>query len=107
MGKALSLVPPSLVPPLDEGFRPAALANRAFLAKVKASGGGVPLVFGLERPGGSLSRFETRVFSQGHPRAKENLYYAERLLKFLLWQRGAWRVYTGGPEDVGRHIQQH
>ena len=107
MGKALSLVPPSLVPPLDDGFRPAALANRAFLAKVKASGGGVPLIFGLERPGGSLSRFETRVFSQGHPRAKENLYYAERLLKFLLWQRGGWRVYTGGPEDVGRHIQQH
>jgi len=62
-------------------------------------------VFGLERADGAVSRFETRVFSADHPHAAANLFYAERLLKFLLWQRGGWKVYVGGPASIGRHIQ--
>lgn len=100
------LVKPRFAPPLDEGFRPAVLANRAFLKAVDESGEGVPLILGLERADGSVSRFETRVFPEGHPRAGANSYYVERLLKFLLWQRGAWKVYAGGPEAVGRHITE-
>ena len=59
---SLRLVEPRFLPPLDAGFRPAVLANRAFQAEVEASRAGVPLVFGLERPDGSVSRFETWVF---------------------------------------------
>ena len=106
MPEAFKLVKPRFAPPLDEGFRPAVLANRAFLEEVEDSGAGVPLVLGLERADGSLSRFETRVFADGHPRAVANLRYAERLLKFLLWQRGAWRVYVGGPASVGGFIAE-
>lgn len=104
-GADLYLVKPALLPPLDPGFRPAVLANRAFLSEVEATGAGVPLVLGLERPDGSLSRFETRVFRTGRPRAASNLFYAERLLKFLLWQRGGWKVYVGGPRCVGEYLQ--
>ncbi len=28
------------------------------------------------------------------------------MLKFLLWQRGGWRVYVGGPQSIGIFIQQ-
>ena len=61
-------------------------------------------MIGLERPGGVFSRYETVAFPDGHPRAEANLLYAERLLKFLLWARGGWRVYSGGPRSVGEHI---
>lgn len=98
------LLRPDLVPPLDADFRPAVLANHAFLEEVERAGGGVPLVLGLERPNGAVSRFETRVFPEGHPRAEANLIYAERLFKFLLWKHGAWRVYVGGPKSVGAYI---
>ena len=101
---SLKLVKPKLIPPLDEDFRPAVLANRAFQDAVKASGAGVPLVIGLERADGALSRFETTVWPDDHPQAAANLTYAERLVKFLLWQRGGWKVYVGGPANVGRHI---
>ena len=57
MTQALTLIAPRFVPPLDPGFRPAVLAKRAFQAEVAASGVGVPLVLGLERVGGTLSRF--------------------------------------------------
>ena len=100
------LVKPRIPPPLDDGFRPAVLANRAFRKKVEDSGAGVPLILGLERADGSVSRFETIVFPDGHPRAGANLAYAERLVKFLLWQRGGWKVYVAGPRDIGVYLQE-
>jgi len=105
MCQAFELVKPRFTPPLDPGFRPAVLANRAFQFAVAEAGGGVPLVFGVEQLNGVISRFETSVFPTGHPRADTNLAYAERLLKFLLWQRGGWRVYVGGPLDIGVALQ--
>jgi predicted NBD/HSP70 family sugar kinase len=100
------LIKPNWVPPLDTGFRPAVLANRAFLREVEASGSAVPLAIGLERPDGSTSRFETRVFPDDHPRAGANLVFSERLVKFLLWQQGGWKLYVGGPRQIGDHIRR-
>ncbi len=105
MTTSFRLIEPGLAPPLDPSFRPAVLANRVFREEVAESGARVPLVLGLERVGGTLSRFETTVFPDDHPRADANLMYAERLLKFLLWQRGGWKVYVGGPASVGEYIK--
>ncbi len=98
------LIPPHHEPPLDKGYRPAVLANHAYREEVAESGEGVPLILALERGDGAISRYETMVFSEDHPRAGANLFYAERLLKFLLWQRGAWRVYVGGPRSIGEYL---
>ena len=105
MSEIFPRVRPKFIPPLDPDFRPAVLVNRVFQAEVAAAGG-VPLVLGIEREGGTLARFETAVFPDGHPHAEANLQYAERLVKFLLWQRGGWKVYVGGPANVGEYIQQ-
>lgn len=106
MRDSVTLVKPAFEPPLDAQFRPAVLAHRAFFEEVRASGHGAPLVFGLERADGSLSRFETQVFAEGHPRAAANLFIAERLLKFLLWQRGGCKVFVGGPRTIGEHLRK-
>ena len=104
--ESLTLIKPRWIPPLDEGFRPAVLATHAFQREVQVSGGGVPLVLGLERADGSLSRFETRVFPDDHPGSAANLTYAERIVKFLLWQRGGWQVYVGGSRRIGDYIKE-
>ena len=104
MGAHFHLVSPATPPPLDPGFRPPVLANRAFVAEAVAAGG-VPLVLGLERPDGAVSRFETVVFPEGHPRFAANLPYVERLFKFLLWQRGGCRTYVGGPAALADHLR--
>jgi predicted NBD/HSP70 family sugar kinase len=100
----LKLVEPRFVPPLEASFRPAVLANRAFEQAVIEAG--VPLVIGLERENSRVSRFETRVFPEDHPQAQSNLPYVERLLKFLLWARGGYKAYIGGPGSIGRYLQQ-
>lgn len=99
-------IKPAFAPPLDSQFYPAVLANRRFQASVAESGAGVPLVLALERVNGSVSRYETTVLPEDHPQASDNRWYAERLLKFLLWQRGGWRVYVGGPKSIGNYLKE-
>ena len=104
MSSAFRLIAPKCVPPLEPGFRPAVLANRAFREEVAASGQGTPLIIGLARSDGAFSRYETVAFPDGHPRAGANLTYAERIVKFLLWARGGWKVLIGGPGGIAAHI---
>jgi len=100
----MTLPRPRFIPPLDPDFRPAALAIREFDAEVAAAGGGTRLVLGLERENGNLSRFEMRVFPEGHPRFAANLPHVERIVKFLLWARGGWSLFAGGPRAIGEHL---
>lgn len=105
MNHAWYLTAPRTAPPLDPGFRPAVLANRKFHDEVKASGNGEPLVIALEADNGAVSQFQTEVFSAKDKRFDANFSIVERIVKFLLWQRGGWRVVVGGPREVGEHIQ--
>ena len=85
---------PRVLPPLDEGFRPAVLANRNFQREVDSIG--CALVLGLERSGGdsrgSRPKFIPRVIRISRP----TFQYVERIVKFLLWQRGGHTLYVGG-----------
>ena len=89
--------------PLDPEFQPAVLFNRAYVAAAKKSGRAVPLVLGLERENRLVSRYETMVLPEADP---ATLIYAERLVKFLLWARGGWKLYVGGPKKIGEFIRQ-
>jgi len=94
---------PKIIAPLDPDFQPASLFNRHYLAAAKKSGQAVPLVIGLEREGGFISRYETMVKSEADP---DTLRYVERLVKNLLWVRGGWKIYFGGPQQTGEYIRR-
>jgi predicted NBD/HSP70 family sugar kinase len=106
MTTAAQSVTPAIVPPLDPSFRPAVLVNRTFRAAVAASGDGTTLRIGLERPGGAISTYETVVFADGSTQSDSNNAYVERLIKFLLWQRGASSVLITGSSEVAAYLQQ-
>jgi predicted NBD/HSP70 family sugar kinase len=103
MAETLLEQPPNVAPPLHPEFRPAWLGNRAFRAEV-ASGEAVRLVLALERDAGNVSVFETSLLAPNHPEASLNLRYVERILKFLLWQKGGFRVSVAGPREVAEHL---
>jgi hypothetical protein len=90
--------------PLDPQFQPAILFNRAYIAAARKSGRAVPLVLGLERENRLVSHYETMVLPDADA---ATLLYAERLVKFLLWARGGWKLYIGGPKKIGEFIRQH
>lgn len=106
MGNDLNLVAPAIEAPLDPGFRPAVLANRAFCAEVAASGQDIPLSIALERESGITSVYETQIFGPEAGRDAANAAYVERIVKFLLWQRGGWKITIGGDAKVADAIEK-
>jgi predicted NBD/HSP70 family sugar kinase len=93
---------PMIPPPLEPGFRPAALASRAFAAEASA-----PVRVALEQADGSVFHFTKNILPAGHAAAVCNFFYLERLIKFLLWSRGGFRVYFDGPPDLGARLEGH
>src|SRR6266540_4718666 len=94
------LVQPRIRPILDPDFVPAVLWNRAFRSLVAADCNARLFVLTLRRPDGGTSVHESRVLSANHPAASLNLRYAERLLKFLLWQKGGAHVRVIGAPEI-------
>src|ERR1022692_5129994 len=89
-------ITPFAHPPLDPGFLPAALWNRAYRALVANDPGSRTLIIALERQDGWASRHQSLVLGADDPSAALSLRYAERLLKFLLWQKGGCTVRVAG-----------
>lgn len=91
-------------PVLDPRFAPASLWNRAYRALTNTRGGN-PLAVALERGDGSISVFRTSILPHEGSNVPLNERYVERLLKFLLWQRGAWRVTIGGDPGIATYLR--
>ena len=83
------------------------LANRAFREQVHKSGKALPVRIALEQADGSIHHFNTEIFSEDDPRATGHFTYLERILKFLLWSRGGWRIYFDGPAALAAKLTAH
>lgn len=82
---------------LDPGFVPAVLWNRAYQARVAASvRPAADVALALVRPDQTCSVYETRILPPAADADPLNLRYIERILKFLLWQRGGCQVFIAG-----------
>ena len=99
-------VSPRFRPPLDPEFLPASLWNRAYRAAVGASGHAQPLALALERSDGSVSLVRTALFPHEGDWVTPNELYVERLVKFLLWQRGGYKLTVAGDPRVAAYLQE-
>ncbi len=79
-------------PVLDPGFVPAVKWNEAF-KNLADKNNGPTLLIGLKRTDGTFSRFDTIILPDKKEFIELNTKYVERLIKFLLWQKGAYKVY--------------
>jgi predicted NBD/HSP70 family sugar kinase len=103
----LPLVAPRVTPVLDPAFRPACLATHAFRHLVGSTPGAVPVRIALEQTDGSVFRFDTAVLPAAHPDAAGNFTFVERLVKFLLWSRGGWRIHIDAPDTLAAQLAAH
>jgi predicted NBD/HSP70 family sugar kinase len=103
----LNLTAPQLVPALDSRFRPAVLANRDFRTQARAARNPVPVRLAFEQSDGSVCHFAAEVFAENDSRAAANFIFIERLVKFLLWSRGACRIHFAGPATICTRLQTH
>ena len=96
-------VTPAIIPPLDPGFIPAVLWNREFrrLCAIASE----PLAIALERPDGTVSRFDTRILPHTGANCALNFRFIERLVKMLLWSRGGFRLFVGGNAGIAEMLR--
>ena len=92
-------------PRLDPDFVPAVLWNRSYAAKAALTPGSKPLAIGLDRGDATVSVYRTNVLPQIAENRSLNIRYVERLLKFLLWQRGGYRVLIAGEPEIAEQIR--
>jgi hypothetical protein len=92
-------------PVLDPDFVPAVLWNRSYAAKTAKTPGSKPLVISLERGDSTVSVYRTTVLPHTKENSALNIRYVERLLKFLLWQRGGYKVLIAGEPEIAARIK--
>ncbi len=104
INNGLLLTAPRVTPVLDPGFRPAVLANRNYRQQVRRSALRVDAGLALEQTDGSVSHFHTQILPEDHPQAAANFIYLERIVKFLLWSRGGFRLHFAGPPALAARL---
>lgn len=93
-------------PVLDPGFVPAGLWNSEFRRSVMESGGGEPLIIALERGNGTVSTQALQVFPHQGDMAVMNIKYVERMLKYLLWMKGGWKITIAGNPEIAETVRK-
>ncbi len=87
------------VPELDPKYIPLHKFNAAFLEGAKK-----PLGIAVERAGGEVAVLRT--FIHGTPGFEAaDKYYADRMVKTMLWLYGGWKVYISGDEGIYEYIR--
>jgi len=92
-------------PGLDAAFLPASAWNRAYRQLVEESGRGEEIVLSVERSDGSRSCFRTRILPHVGEAVALNQTYVERLVKFLLWQKGGYRLNVAGSDALAAYLR--
>ena len=93
-------IPVKNLPELDQGFVPLGLFFKEYSKNAQK-----PLCIAVERSGGQVGVYETRIY--GTPEMKKaDDYYVDRLVKFLLWSWGGFKVSICGDDEVAQTIRR-
>jgi len=87
-------------PVLDPEFVPAISWTRAYLGKVARDANARQIHLSLSRPDGTTFRWAGPVLSPGGANDAATLRHIERIVKFLLWQKGGSRIRIAGAPEV-------
>ncbi|MFA5689836.1 MAG: hypothetical protein WC959_11960 [Kiritimatiellales bacterium] len=90
---------PKIKPVLDTDFVPAALWNREYRKTAD-----VPVRIAFVRPDQTCSVYETKLLPLTPANEACSLFHLERLLKFLLWQRGGSTVLISGADAFTKKL---
>lgn len=92
-------IPVKNIPELDKGFIPLGLFFENY-----CKGAAKPLCVAVERTGGQIGVYETKIYATDEMKAAD-AYYVDRLVKFLLWSWGGFKVYICGDDNVAAAIK--
>jgi len=87
----------------DTGFQPPLKALN-FLREV-SHGGGQTVSVAWERENGNIYRYDMEIPKRIHPMMLPGVkHLVERVVKFVLWSAGGWKLYISGPDEIVKPI---
>ena len=93
-------------PDLDPDFIPASLWNQIYRGLTSQNPDRMPLRIVLSRPDNIVSGYKTEILPHEGDNILLNTQYVERLVKFLLWQKGGNRIIIGGNDEITETIKE-
>jgi len=87
-------------PELDSGFIPLYKFNQAFLKTAR-----LPFAVAIERNDKQICVKSTFVHGD-RAHAQVDLYYLDRFIKFELWQKGGFRIYIKGDDNLYKKLKK-
>eukprot|EP00429_Kryptoperidinium_foliaceum_P086400 CAMPEP_0176201090 /NCGR_PEP_ID=MMETSP0121_2-20121125/9389_1 /TAXON_ID=160619 /ORGANISM="Kryptoperidinium foliaceum, Strain CCMP 1326" /LENGTH=501 /DNA_ID=CAMNT_0017539961 /DNA_START=53 /DNA_END=1558 /DNA_ORIENTATION=+ len=96
------LVRPGVPAPLDPNFCPFILSKRQYLKRIADClefGKVADFHFAIERPDG-CGRDSLPVFTKSHEGFDASVFLAGEAIRYMLWQRGGYKVTLFGPKEV-------
>ena len=88
------------MPKLDPGFVPFGVWREAYL-----KGAAVPIAIAVERNDGKITVWRTRIHGT-EAFARADFRYVERMVKFLLWSVGGFRIYLCGCHEIAERLRE-
>lgn len=104
MDKIKKICEPKFIPPVEGEFIPASIWIRKYLEIAKNSKR-APVKIGILRTDGSLSVYKTEIVDTSEFE-EINLFFVERIVKFLLWQRGGYKILLAGSKKTGESLKK-
>ena len=92
-------IPVKNLPELDQGFVPLALFFKEYEKNATQ-----PLCIAVERSGGQVGTWECKTYNTPEM-AEADAYYVDRLVKFLLWSWGGFKVTICGNDKLASQIK--
>ena len=88
------------MPKLDPGFVPFGVWREAYL-----KGAAIPIAIAVERNDGKITVWRTRIHGT-EAFARADFRYVERMVKFLLWSVGGFRIYLCGCPEIAERLRE-
>ncbi len=89
----------------DTGFQ-SPLKALNFLRDI-AHGGGQTVSIAWERENGNIYRYDMEIPKRIHPMMLHGVkHLVERVVKFVLWSAGGWKLYISGPDEIVKPIEK-
>jgi len=95
---------PSISPVYDQEFLPLGLFFQWY--KRQAENSQEEMGLALERENGLISTWKTKILPLDEKTLPLTISFTDRLVKFLLWQKGAFKIYFYGPEIIYQQIKK-
>ncbi|MCX8160889.1 MAG: ROK family protein [Candidatus Saccharicenans sp.] len=107
-GQALLSIQKEIAPRFQPSYDPGFLPLGKFISwyREKAAESCQEIGLAIERENRLVASWQAKILPLSPETWPLTMTYVERLVKFLLWQKGGWKIYFQGPKEIFQRLRE-